>query len=237
MLIQGTSAASEVRGCLQVTNTPRSQKPGERRERINRPPAAKLLYTSALSSTELPALRQDSAQYPLQLFFLRRKKKKHFVFCSLLSAIIWRLSLLAERLGGCQPSRGVSVYRAAFSKPHDHQNSYKMKKAVSCTALDHQHREDIQQHSIQQQPAHDIEHLQCTICYDVRDGAIYQCREGHLICTECLDAYHQHDKKNCPSCKVPMVCQPGQLPLILALSLPRQTATDSLSAQEHLVCI
>lgn len=42
------------------------------------------------------------------------------------------------------------------------------------------------------------EHLKCPICFEMPEGKIFQCKDGHVIGEEC---YMQ--LKECPQCRVP----------------------------------
>jgi len=49
-------------------------------------------------------------------------------------------------------------------------------------------------------------HCSCTVCLDVPAVALYQCKNGHLICFTCLnhllaDARLKEEQPNCPNCR------------------------------------
>lgn len=48
------------------------------------------------------------------------------------------------------------------------------------------------------------EDLQCIVCFDFPPSEIYQCENGHLMCTECYNAIVDGVKPLCPTCRVPM---------------------------------
>ena len=50
------------------------------------------------------------------------------------------------------------------------------------------------------------EDLQCSICIAIPDGEVYQCREGHLVCKECLRQHRVTLRGQiCPTCRCSMV--------------------------------
>jgi len=49
-------------------------------------------------------------------------------------------------------------------------------------------------------------HCSCTVCLDVPAVALYQCKNGHLMCYTCLnhllaDARLKEEQPNCPNCR------------------------------------
>ena len=49
-------------------------------------------------------------------------------------------------------------------------------------------------------------HCSCTVCLDVPAVALYQCKNGHLMCYTCLnhllaDARLKEESPNCPNCR------------------------------------
>ncbi len=44
-----------------------------------------------------------------------------------------------------------------------------------------------------------LKYLECTICYTVCKGNIFQCSNEHDICEECFSQLH---RKRCPTCNV-----------------------------------
>lgn len=40
--------------------------------------------------------------------------------------------------------------------------------------------------------------LNCPICFEVHQGKVFQCKNGHVICEKCSDSV-----KNCPQCRIP----------------------------------
>ena len=46
------------------------------------------------------------------------------------------------------------------------------------------------------------DHLDCTVCLEVKDGVIYQCDEEHLICKGCYDdIVNKQLELLCPTCR------------------------------------
>ncbi|CAG5089028.1 Oidioi.mRNA.OKI2018_I69.PAR.g12057.t1.cds [Oikopleura dioica] len=49
-------------------------------------------------------------------------------------------------------------------------------------------------------------HCSCTVCLDVPGVALYQCKNGHLMCYTCLnhllaDARLKEEQSTCPNCR------------------------------------
>ena len=48
------------------------------------------------------------------------------------------------------------------------------------------------------------EELQCIICFEFPTKEIFQCQNGHLLCSSCHFEVLQSEKVQCPSCRVKM---------------------------------
>lgn len=51
-------------------------------------------------------------------------------------------------------------------------------------------------------PKFNQEDLKCVVCMDFPSGHIYQCQNGHLLCTDCHHRVVESPKCVCPSCRV-----------------------------------
>ena len=46
----------------------------------------------------------------------------------------------------------------------------------------------------------------CPVCFELPSGEVFQCRNGHLLCAECLQQHRNTARRNtCPTCRVSMV--------------------------------
>ena len=54
--------------------------------------------------------------------------------------------------------------------------------------------------------------FQCAVCLELPDGQIFQCRQGHLICSPCHQKWKASNPGNvlCPTCRVPLDDPPSR---------------------------
>jgi hypothetical protein len=53
-------------------------------------------------------------------------------------------------------------------------------------------------------PAFNKDDLKCVVCLEFPDGQIFQCGNGHLLCTDCHGRIIDTEKPVCPSCRLRM---------------------------------
>jgi len=68
-------------------------------------------------------------------------------------------------------------------------------------------KEPFESHSGNRLESRLISVLSCVVCFDLPNGAIYQCQHGHLMCTGCFnhllaDGRLKNEQASCPSCRV-----------------------------------
>ena len=77
--------------------------------------------------------------------------------------------------------------------------------------------------------------LSCIVCFEVPCKDVYQCLNGHLLCSECLGQYREHRTRSsqphtCPLCRISMVkksCKYSMLQFSLCLcALCTETKRD-----------
>lgn len=47
--------------------------------------------------------------------------------------------------------------------------------------------------------------LLCPVCFEMFEGRILQCNQGHSVCEGCVVKIHQHLNNECPQCRGPFV--------------------------------
>ncbi|GIY68782.1 cysteine and histidine-rich protein 1-B [Caerostris extrusa] len=77
--------------------------------------------------------------------------------------------------------------------------------------MDNQFRAKKLKLSVEAEPLEERLHqiLCCAVCLDLPKSAVYQCRNGHLMCLECFnhllaDAHLKMAPSACPSCRIPI---------------------------------
>jgi hypothetical protein len=63
----------------------------------------------------------------------------------------------------------------------------------------------------EEQDADVTKHLECCICLDAAPNNVYQCRNGHLLCSGCLDELRTRavgQPPKCPTCRVGLPEEP-----------------------------
>ena len=82
-------------------------------------------------------------------------------------------------------------------------------------------------------------HCSCTVCLDVPGVALYQCKNGHLMCYTCLnhllaDARMKEEQSTCPNCRCEIrLTQYTNFPSLSQKNRARFPALNSSESQKN----